>query len=282
MTWALARLQTKPVRLLEQMEEQAIPLINTMDTHNCANFLWGFSTLRYAPLQLLPPLASGMLDRGIATSAKPVEVADMAFALSSLASPGQYDDLLITLAGRASPDAALADFSSRQLVVLISALGQLEVVDKLPEGDFDAWIVAIKRAHAATPLQKRDAQTLEEVLKSLGIECGWVKSSEMLAAWKEARSLLPFEPPWVKPEYARAGNYGLPVLCSKGSAIERNGSPWLDLNTFGLPTTNSERAKKADPYGTYPGRGRPPLPPDFVCMPSEAPRRAYAGVRGLF
>ena len=165
------------------MEEQAIPLINTMDTHNCANFLWGFSTLRYAPLQLLPPLASGMLDRGIATSAKPVEVADMAFALSSLASPGQYDDLLITLAGRASPDAALADFSSRQLVVLISALGQLEVVDKLPEGDFDAWIVAIKRAHAATPLQKRDAQTLEEVLKSLGIECGWVKSSEMLAAW---------------------------------------------------------------------------------------------------
>ncbi|MAQ22729.1 MAG: hypothetical protein CMK83_00765 [Pseudomonadales bacterium] len=83
-------------------------------------------------------------------------------------------------------------------------------------------------------------------------------------AWKEARSLLPFEPPWVKPEYAPRAHYDcLPVLCSKGSATERNGSPWLDLNTFGLPTTNSERAKKADPYGTYPGRGRPPLPPDF-------------------
>ena len=81
-------------------------------------------------------------------------------------------------------------------------------------------------------------------------------------AWKEARSLLPFEPPWVTIlRYGR--DEGTLLKCPKGSATERNGCPWRDLDTFGLPTTNSERAKKADPYGMYPGRGRPPLPSDF-------------------
>ena len=96
-------------------------------------------------------------------------------------------------------------------------------------------------------------------------------------AWKEARSLLPFEPPWVAAQSSRRDDYGLPVSCPKGSAVERNGSPWLDLNTFGLPTTNSERAKKADPYCRYPGRGRPPLPPDFD-REKEVGRRRLAFV----
>jgi hypothetical protein len=40
MVWALAKLECKPVRLLERMEEIALPLLSQMNTQNLANLLW--------------------------------------------------------------------------------------------------------------------------------------------------------------------------------------------------------------------------------------------------
>lgn len=128
MTWALAKLQTKPVKLLEKIEAQAIPLLSSMDMHNCANLLWGFATLRYPPKELLQPMVTSMIDRGIISGAKPVEVADLSTALSVLAKPGEHAELLLTLANRAAPDGCLEGFSSRQIVKLLSVYTKLEAV----------------------------------------------------------------------------------------------------------------------------------------------------------
>ena len=55
---------------------------------NVANLLWGFASLRYQPAQLLPPLSAALASSGLCLSAKPVEVADLAFALSRYATQG--------------------------------------------------------------------------------------------------------------------------------------------------------------------------------------------------
>lgn len=183
MTWALAKLQTKPVKLLEKIEAQAIPLLSSMDMHNCANLLWGFATLRYPPKELLQPMVTSMIDRGIISGAKPVEVADLSTALSVLAKPGEHAELLLTLANRAAPDGCLEGFSSRQIVKLLSVYTKLEAVAQLPEGRLDQWVLSVRKAHGETPLMARDANDLEDALNANGIECGWIKSSEMLFAW---------------------------------------------------------------------------------------------------
>lgn len=88
-------------------------------------------------------------------------------------------------------------------------------------------------------------------------------------AWKEARSLLPFEPPWVVPATPAGCSVPLHTVCHKNSAMERNGSAWRDLDAFGLPTDASERARVADVDSHWAHRhqhhklGRPALPPDF-------------------
>ena len=104
------------MRLLERIEAQALErkAMEQMDMQNVANLLWGFASLRYQPTQLLPPLSAALANSGLCMSAKPVEVADLAFALSRLGQPGEHGPLLLALAGRASPS-ALSDFSSRQV-----------------------------------------------------------------------------------------------------------------------------------------------------------------------
>lgn len=165
MVWALGRLQTKPVRLLEQMEEQAIPLLDGMNMQNFANLLWGFSALNYSPTKLLTPLSTVLLAKPqLVASAKPVEVADLALSLSKLGRPSDHSDLLLCLASRAAPDAALSSFSSRQLVVLIRAFSKLGAMEDLPEALLEAWVRAIRLAHEATPMLVDDARQLEERL----------------------------------------------------------------------------------------------------------------------
>merc|ERR1712232_475138 len=82
--WALAKLECKPVRLLERIEAQAVSRLPGMSMQNYANLLWGFATLKYRPVDLLLPLSSALVGSGLIAAAKPVEVADTAYALSTL------------------------------------------------------------------------------------------------------------------------------------------------------------------------------------------------------
>jgi len=193
MVWALARLECKPVRLLEQIEEQSIPMLGEMNAQNCANLAWGFSKLGYQPTQLLPALTSYLSTSDVLANAKSVEVADTAFALGMLGKSGEYDELLVMLAARASPEAILSDFSSRQLVILIWAFARLGASGAFPAGLMDEWVSTLRVAHEATPLLVRDANNLERSLIALGLDATWIKRSEMLNAWSdlaEGRSQL--------------------------------------------------------------------------------------------
>jgi len=187
-TWALAKLECKPVRLLEQIEEQSIPQLGEMDMQNCANLLWGLAKLNYSPAKVLPGLSDALLAPGMLETAKPVEVADLAFAMQLTVAMGEYDELLLALAARAGPDASLRAFTSRQLVILVTALQRLEVAAKLPDGMLDAMVEAIRDAHCATPMLSSDARKLEESLGALDIDATWIKQTEMLKFWAEAAS----------------------------------------------------------------------------------------------
>lgn len=182
--WALARLQCKPVKLLERIEQQAIAEMGDMDMQNVANMLWGCAKLQYQPAALLPKLSAALVEAGFLADAKPVEVADLAFALEKLEN-SRHEPLLLAMAARAAPDAALGEFSSRQLVTLISAFTALEATDVLPDGLLDEWVGAVRTAHRTRPLLAVDARRLEACLAQLGIDGGWIKSTEMLAAWAE-------------------------------------------------------------------------------------------------
>ena len=190
--WALGKLQCKPVRLLERIEAQALErkAMEQMDMQNVANLLWGFASLRYQPTQLLPPLSAALANSGLCMSAKPVEVADLAFALSRLGQPGEHGPLLLALAGRASPS-ALSDFSSRQIVSILSAYVTLGAADSLPEGRVDAWVDAVRDAHAVTPLMGADVLQLEAALSTLGRDATWVKGSEVITTWTELAAQPP-------------------------------------------------------------------------------------------
>lgn len=186
--WALAKLQCKPTKLLEQIEQQAIPKLDTMDNQNCANLVWGLAKLNYKPPLLLPPLSERLLQPGMLDAAKPVEVSDVAFALGLIGQPRAPEALLLGLAERAAPDpvfGCLHTFSSRQIVLLIWAFASLQATPLLPEGRVDAWVSAVKAAHAATPLLASDARNLERSLVALGIDAAWIKQTEMLSTWSE-------------------------------------------------------------------------------------------------
>jgi len=183
MVWALAKLECKPVRLLEQMEAQAVPRLAAMNTQNCANLLWGFAKLNYKPSVLLPELSATLRAPGALEKAKPVEVADLMFALGLSSSPGKDTDLVSALAACAAPGGALADYTSRQVVILIWAVAKINAAESLPEGLLDGWVSAVRTAHEATPLLAHDARNLERALGALGRDASWVKQSEMLNAW---------------------------------------------------------------------------------------------------
>lgn len=183
MVWALARLECKPVRLLERIEVQAIPRLSSMNVQNCANLLWGFAKLNYRPAKLLPPLSTQLLKPEMLADAKPVEVADLAYALGMLGPSGEHTALLVALGARAAPEAILDAFSSRQVVTLIWAMTKLQATDELPEGLLDAWVAAVRTAHERTPLLATDARNLERTLLALGRDVEWIKRSEMLNAW---------------------------------------------------------------------------------------------------
>mmetsp|Transcript_4355 Transcript_4355/g.11391 ORF Transcript_4355/g.11391 Transcript_4355/m.11391 type:complete len:481 (-) Transcript_4355:178-1620(-) len=184
--WALARLECKPVRLLEQIEEQAVPALDAMNVQNCANLVWGFSKLNYKPAKLLTPLSARLLEEGMIGAAKPVEVSDIALGLALVGTPKAHEDLLLGIAERAAPDpvfGCLHTFTSRQIVNLIWAFARLQAIESLPEGRMDAWVAAVKAAHVATPLLAQDARNLERALVSVGIDAEWIKSSDMLNTW---------------------------------------------------------------------------------------------------
>ena len=96
-------------------------------------------------------------------------------------------------------------------------------------------------------------------------------------AWKEARSLLPFEPPWTVPRVPMGYSAPPHKVCHKNSATERNGSAWRDLDAFGWPTDASERAGRSNGPLAHNTRGRPALPPDFD-RDKEVQRRRLAFV----
>ena len=190
MVWALARLECKPTRLLEQMAELAVAQCDDMNVQNCANLMWGFAKLGFEPTQLLPPLGARLMQPGMLSEAKPVEVADIAFAIGMLSMPEETGDALFeALCQRAAPGAALPDFSSRQLVVLLWCAARIkgaQAAESCPDGLVDAWVAAVRSAHEATPLLASDQRNLERSLAVMGIDASWVKRSEMLNAWRGA------------------------------------------------------------------------------------------------
>ena len=174
MVWALARLECKPTRLLERIEALAAGMTAGLNMQNCANLLWGFAKLNYAPAALLPPLSATMLERRetLIAQAKPVEVSDMAFALGILAHDRRAfadalggsaearaaEPLLLALAERASPDGALASFSSRQVVVLIWAFARLKLTDELRRAAGRVGVGGARRARGDAAARARRAQ----------------------------------------------------------------------------------------------------------------------------
>lgn len=224
--WAFAKLETKPVRLLEQIEAQATELVAKLTMQNIANLMWGFAKLNYAPARLLPTLAPALASSGLCDTAKPVEVADITYALAYGASsaPGEHSELLAALAARASPGAALDDFSSRQLVTMVTAFAKLEATAALPEGVLDAWLAAVRAQHEAKPLLAADARALEAALERLGIDGGWVKRGEMLNILIDLAN-----DPAAGAASARGVSYSEDELRAVFDAIDTDGSGDIDL-----------------------------------------------------
>lgn len=218
--WALGRLQCKPVRLLERAEQQAVSRMGSMDLQNVANMLWGFAALRYQPSALLPKLAAALTQPGMLDAAKPVEVADLAFSFEHLSTPGEHQPVLGALAARAAPDEALPDFSSRQLVSLISAVAALEGLAALPEGRLEEWLAAVRAAHQSTPMLVADSIRLEAALRKLGLDASWIKSSEMLNTWTDLAGRAPGR--------SRSRRYSDDELRAVFTSIDTDGSGDID------------------------------------------------------
>jgi len=235
MVWALARLQCKPTRLIERIELLACACQQDFNMQNCANLLWGFAKLNYQPVRLLPQLCASMLAKEeMLAKAKPVEVADLATGLAILgfdrrafadvlgASPETkaVEPLLLAVAERASPDAVLADFSSRQLVTMIWSVTRLKLVDSLPDGRLDEWIGAVRAAHLVTPLLAQDARNLERSLGALGMDSTWISRSEILRTWGALAAGL---------EVSRTRKFSEDELKSAFNSIDTDSSGDIDL-----------------------------------------------------
>ena len=251
--WSLAKLETKPVKLLQRIEEQVVsapaagkgagdgaaaepaPRLEGMSMQNCANLLWGFAKLNYQPATVLPHVADALLLPGMLESAKHVEVADLGFALGVVARPGECRELLQALAARAAPETTLRYLSSRQICKLIDTFARLDATAELPEGLLDAWIGIVRVAHAETPLMARDARLLEGSLKKLDVDATWVRKSAVLSAWKAAMTGAKA----VKP-----GKFDDAELRAVFDSIDTDGSGDIDLNE--LKTAIERVSAKAD------------------------------------
>ncbi|KAL1510434.1 hypothetical protein AB1Y20_006741 [Prymnesium parvum] len=187
--WSLARLECKPTRLLARIEQQAIPKLIQMNTQNLANLLWGFAKLGYAPSTLLPELSAALCAPGALHSIKPVEVADLCFALGILGGKaGEHHQLMLALAANTTLDNNLERFTSRQVVILIWAIAKQGMASNLPEGLLEKWVKYVRVRHEATPLLAQDARNLERALRALGLDASWVSRSAMLNSWQDAAS----------------------------------------------------------------------------------------------
>lgn len=222
LAWAIASLRTSPRRTIgftdmipqndlvpksvsdiiaKKIEPLALPLVSSMNNKNCADLLWAFARLGHRPIELLPKIVERLVEPGMVSQAKPVEVQDIAYALAEFqlcshidcSAPGAYNDLIIALATRAMSQASLIDFSSRQLVALMCAILRMEASALLPDGVLDEWIDTVRVDQEARPLMVKDANSLQAALEALGRDASWVKNGkarkytnkELLAKFKD-------------------------------------------------------------------------------------------------
>lgn len=160
--WSFAVLECKPVVLLNRIELRAAGRLRNFNAQNCANVLWGFAKLQHTPRMLLPAITAKLAAPAFLAQLKPVEVADLSFALSSLGTAEAQGPLLRELAGLAMRDTALASFTSRQLVTLLAAFARLG--ERPPQ--LEEWAEAVRGAHKRKPLLARDQAKLEEALQA--------------------------------------------------------------------------------------------------------------------
>lgn len=168
--WSLASLGCKPTVLLAKLEETAVKRLGYFNMQNRANVLWGFAKLNFKPEQLLPELCDEIRRPEVLLMAKPVEIADISFALASLG----YADapLLLSLAGRAAPQTMLDKFSSRQLVTLLWSFAKTGV--ELPAELVEAWVARVREQHSVQPLLAQDKLNCERSLEKLGQDTSWL------------------------------------------------------------------------------------------------------------
>jgi len=174
MVWAFSTLKCKPTKLLEQIEDRALEQLSGFNTQNCANILQGFAKLNYPAAKLCPAITDALLKNNLVDGCKPVEVADLTYALAMLGDqqPTTPPPLLTRLSGRARSKTDLASFSSRQLVTMVWAYAKLGLT---PEPEVLAeWVGQVRAAHEAKPLLAADVRNLERALQALGEESSWL------------------------------------------------------------------------------------------------------------
>jgi len=279
--WSLGKLATKPTRLLERIEEQAITRLGDMNVQNAAILLSGFARLGYKPTTLMPHVAERLLEPDMLDSAKHVEVADIGYALGVVAKPGEYRELLGALAARAAPATTLRDMTSRQICILIDTFAKLEATAVLPRGLLDAWIGIVKIAHSETQLLARDASNLESSLRLLGEDPRWIKKSEMLSTWLEQiQGRATDTKPKATPTYTDEELRGVFDL------IDTDGSGQIDLEKLKVAVDKVGAGAKMDDgalrkmmdYGTAEGEITLSFDEFKRIMTGEAPRQKIAVV----
>jgi len=142
--WAFAVLECKPVVLLTLIEKSALKQLSAFNPQNLANLLWGFAKLKHTPSALLPSITARISEPTLLAKLKPVEIADISFAISVLGSAEEQGALMVSLASLAEQGAPLSRFTSRQLVVLIASFARLD----LRPAQLEAWTAAVRhRGH---------------------------------------------------------------------------------------------------------------------------------------
>ena len=167
-TWSLAVLECKPVRLLERIEALTVKLLHTFNPQNCANIMWGFAKLNYPPVALLGPMTAKMSDPGFLKRFKPVEVSDAAFAFAVLGSPEAHTPLMGAFATQV--EGQLDRYSSRQLVMLLWSHARVGV----RPAQLASWVGEIRMAHERYPLLAQDEKNLRAALGRFEEDATWL------------------------------------------------------------------------------------------------------------
>jgi calcium-dependent protein kinase len=89
------------------------------------------------------------------------------------------------MASQATAEKILPDMYGSSLAQLIQAFARMKKTAILPDGMFDSWIVAVKKANKEFPLSRWHASMLEQALISLGMEHAWIKPASMLSKWTQ-------------------------------------------------------------------------------------------------